>query len=76
MNFENNKFESGVAKTMSTMDKLKAALKFDGATKGLDDIEKKSRGISFGHIGDSASAVSGKMTAMATAAGSRSTPPI
>jgi tape measure domain-containing protein len=69
MNFENNKFESGVAKTMSTMDKLKAALKFDGATKGLDDIEKKSRGISFGHIGDSASAVSGKMTAMATAAG-------
>mgnify|MGYP000357651758 CR=1 FL=1 len=42
MRFDNAQFERNVKTTMSTLDKLKEKLKFSGASKGLDDIEKLS----------------------------------
>lgn len=42
MKFDNNAFEQGVSKTISTLDKLKSALRFPGATKGFSDIEAKA----------------------------------
>ena len=38
VSFESSKFEEGVNKTISAIDKLKAALHFPEAGKGLDDI--------------------------------------
>ena len=38
MHFDNKQFESGVATSLGTIDKLKAAMNFSGAGKGLADI--------------------------------------
>jgi tape measure domain-containing protein len=64
MSFENAKFETGVSQTLSTLDKLKAALKLEGASKGLDDLETKSGRISFGPLGDAVDTVGNKFSAM------------
>jgi tape measure domain-containing protein len=48
MSFENSKFESGVKQSISSIDKLKAALKFDGATKGLENIDRATQGVQTG----------------------------
>lgn len=45
--FDNKQFESGVKTTLSTLDKLKQSLKFKGSTDGLDQIDKKSKSITF-----------------------------
>jgi hypothetical protein len=39
MSFENSKFESGVRSTLSRLDKLKKALTFDNAGKGLEGLQ-------------------------------------
>ena len=47
MQFDNTGFEQNAKQTMSTLDKLKAALKFDGANKGAEELNnsiKKMRG--------------------------------
>ena len=54
MRFENGQFESGVAESMSTIDKLKKNLKFDGATKGLEKVNSASRNIDFKKIENAA----------------------
>lgn len=38
MEFDNSKFESNVKTSLSTLDKLKEALKFGGASKGIEDF--------------------------------------
>lgn len=45
MRFDNAQFERNVKTTMSTLDKLKEKLKFSGASKGLDDIEKSAKQV-------------------------------
>ena len=40
MRFDNKDFESNAKQTISTLDKLKSALKLDGASKGLTDVQK------------------------------------
>lgn len=40
MQFDNKKFEANVSTTMNTLDKLKQKLKMDGASKGLENVEK------------------------------------
>ncbi len=43
MRFNNKRFEEGVRTTMGTIARLKQALKFDGACKGFDDINKTAK---------------------------------
>jgi tape measure domain-containing protein len=62
--FESGKFESGAAKTLSTLDKLKAALRLDGATKGLDAIEAKAGKANFGPLGSAVDGISTKFSAL------------
>ena len=50
MSFESSKFESGVNKTLSSLDKLKAALHFPNAGKGLTDIDAAAKRVNLGHI--------------------------
>ena len=42
MQFENKQFESGVQESLSTLDKLKNALKFDDASRSLQDFSKNA----------------------------------
>ena len=39
MGFDNARFEKNVHTSISTLDKLKAALNLDGATKGISNVE-------------------------------------
>ena len=48
MSFESSKFESGVNSAISAIEKLKSALKFDGATQGLDNISQATDGVKTG----------------------------
>lgn len=50
MQFDNKQFESGVKTTMGTLDKLKSALRFDGATKGLNNISKSAKNVDLNSI--------------------------
>lgn len=47
MRFDNQNFESNAKQSISTLEKLKSALKLDGASKGLSDIEKASKKLDF-----------------------------
>ena len=38
MRFDNQQFERNVGQSISTLDKLKAALRLDGASKGLEEV--------------------------------------
>ena len=50
MRFDNAQFERNVKTTMSTLEKLKEKLKFSGAVKGLDDIEKSAKHVDMSHL--------------------------
>jgi tape measure domain-containing protein len=50
MSFESAKFESGVNRALTSLDKLKAALHFPNAGKGLNDINAAAKNVNLGHI--------------------------
>jgi 3-phosphoglycerate kinase len=50
ISFENSKFQSGVAQTISSLEKLKAALHFPTAGKGLADIDAAAKKVDLSHI--------------------------
>lgn len=50
MKFDNKQFEANVKTSMGTIDKLKSSLNFKGASKGLEDLEKASKRVSFDDI--------------------------
>jgi tape measure domain-containing protein len=51
MSFENSKFESGVRSTLSALDKLKHALDFKNAGKGLEGLNAAANRTNLSHIG-------------------------
>lgn len=64
MSFEGGKFESGVRTTLSALDKLKSSLKFEGATKGFDDINKASGRVNLGTVANAVDKVRSKLEAL------------
>jgi len=58
MQFNNNQFESGVQKTLSTIDKLKKSLTFDKSVKSLGSLGTAAKGLSSMGLGGLASSVS------------------
>jgi tape measure domain-containing protein len=68
MSFDNKNFESGVGTTLSSLDKLKAALKFDGAGKGLQDLNASAGKVDLGHIGRGVEEIGSKLGALNVAA--------
>ena len=64
MRFDNKHFESNVATTMSTLDKLKQKLHFDGSTKGLDNISKAANNVKMDVLGGAVESVSAKFSAL------------
>lgn len=67
MKFQNSQFQSGAADTLSTLDKLKRALQFDGATKGFNDINGAAKKINLTSIGQSVDAIKEKFNALSVA---------
>lgn len=64
MKFDNAKFESGMKTTMSSLDKLKSSLKFDGVAKGFGTITSAAKSVDLSSMSSSAEAVSLKFDAL------------
>ena len=67
MQFDNKNFESNVAQTMSTLDKLKAKLSFKGATKGLEDVGNAANKVNMSGLTTSVDTVSMRFSALQVA---------
>lgn len=64
MRFDNKQFEKNTKETMSTLDKLKEKLKFNGATKGLEEVGKATKNVNMSGIGSAVDAVKIKFSAL------------
>lgn len=66
MQFQNDKFENNVGKTINSLGKLQDALKFKNADAGLNDIQEASNKLNFGGISKALSSISEKFESMGT----------
>jgi len=62
LTFDNKNFEKNVQTSMSTLDKLKNGLKFDGATKGLDKLSASAKTINLSPIGSAIESIRDRFT--------------
>lgn len=64
MQFDNANFERNVSTSMSTLDKLKRALKLDGVGKGFDNISKAAKNVDMNGLGTAVDTVRAKFSAL------------
>ena len=64
MRFDNQQFEKGVQTTMSTLDRFKQTLRLDGATKGLEDVDKAAKGINMSGLSSAVETVKNRFSAL------------
>ena len=64
MRFDNKNFESNVAQSMSTLDKLKAKLNLSGASKGLENLDKAAKSTNMSGLASGIETVNAKFSAM------------
>ena len=64
MRFDNKQFESNVATSMSTLDKLKKSLKFDGVSKGFEDINSAAKRVNMDGLGGAVESIKAKFSAL------------
>lgn len=64
MEFQNGQFEKGVHTSIESLEALKKSLDFDGAEKGLANLERSTRHFSMDGLTGAIEAVSGKFSAM------------
>jgi tape measure domain-containing protein len=64
MRFDNSQFERNVATSMSTIDKLKRSLKFDGISNGIEDISDSANRIDFSGFSNAIDSVQMKFSAL------------
>lgn len=68
MQFDNKHFESNVQTSMSTLQKLKQALRLDGAAKGLSTVQSAASKITLAPLGSAVEGVKVKFDAMGVVA--------
>jgi tape measure domain-containing protein len=68
MSFEGSKFQSGVNEALRSIEKLKAALQFKDAGKGLIQVGNAAHHVDLGHIAQGAEGVKAKLGALNVAA--------
>jgi tape measure domain-containing protein len=66
MEFDNAAFERKIATTLASLEKLDKALKFEGATKGLNDVSAAAQGFHLGGMGSAIEGVSKGFLTLAT----------
>ena len=64
MRFDNKNFEKNVKQSMTTLDKLKRALKLDGVTNGLTAVEQRANSIKFHGLADTIDKVAEKFSGL------------
>ena len=64
MAFKNEKFKTGVTSTISALDKLKASLQLDGASKGLDNVNKAAGQFNDKPVTDGVNRITASFSAM------------
>ena len=64
MRFDNKQFESNIQTSLSSIDKLKKSLNMDGATKGLENVEKASGKINLSGLQNAVETVNAKFSAL------------
>lgn len=64
MQFDNRQFESNVKTSLSTLDKLKQALNFSGAEKGLDKVSDSAKKINLNPLSSALDTVKIKFSAL------------
>ncbi len=64
MKFDNKQFESGVATSMSTLDRLKQKLNLKGAAEGLQNVSAAVKNINFSGVNSGIETVQAKFSAM------------
>ena len=64
MEFDNKNFEKNVDSTLSLLDKLKQKLRFDGATKGLENVENAAKKVNLSPVAKAAETISSKFSAL------------
>lgn len=62
MEFDNKRFESNVSTSISTLDKLKSALKLDGASKSFSDLERQAGRMDFSGIASAVEKISDRFS--------------
>ena len=62
--FNNKDFEKNVATSMSTLDKLKSALNFDGALKGFDNLDRATKNFDLSSMDKSVETTGSKFSAL------------
>ena len=68
MSFESSKFETGVNAAINALNKLKSALTFQNAGKGLDEISDEANKVDLGHIGKAIDSIKSKFSALSVIA--------
>jgi len=68
MQFDNKQFENNVGSTLSMLDKLKNALNFGGATKGLGDLAAAGKSFNLEHMGAAIDGIASRFSAMSVIA--------
>lgn len=64
MQFDNKQFEANASASLSTLEKLKKSLGFEGASKGLETVSTAMRGIDTVSLGNGVDAVKAKFSAL------------
>ena len=64
MEFDNKNFEKNVGSTLGLLDKLKEKLRFDGATKGLENVESAAKKVNLSPVAKAAETISSKFSAL------------
>jgi len=68
MKFDNKDFEKNVSTSMNTLKKFKASLKFEGATKGMEDLNKEASKFSLNNMSESVEKVEMQFSALSVVA--------
>jgi tape measure domain-containing protein len=68
ISFETSKFEAGVNHVLSGLEKLKKALHFPSAGKGISDIDAAAKKMDLSHIGKAVDDIKNKFSALSVAA--------
>ena len=68
MQFENAKFEANVGHTLSSLDKLKKSLSFEGLGKGFANINAEAKKVTLSSISDAADHVANRFSIMGVVA--------
>lgn len=68
LKFDNKQFEQGTADSLSALDKLKNALRLDGSTKGLSDIDSAAKKVDLSNIERGVQSIEQKFSAMSVVA--------